>query len=347
MKRAPRRDLATFLRYTRTIAWEFRGTLVGLLACVALGTAAYAVTPMDGLAGHRPSVMLAALAAWMHLFGEPLLGPTEAWYILLISGIYPLVGFTLIAEGVVRFALLMLSRRRGEKEWMKVKASTYRDHVILCGLGHLGFRVLGQLLAQGRQVVCLEKDGASRFLEEAKATGAPILVRDMKEDEALREAGIEHANAILICTNDDLANLEVALDSRRMNPKIRIVMRQFDQQMASKFREAFAIDYAFSSSALSAATVASMALPAKIVAAFELGEVPFVTANIAVARRSSLIGRTVAQVEAGHTAQILSRTRGERTETPPNATAVLDEGDQLVVLARAADISGVAQAGGA
>src|SRR5215475_7714672 len=53
------------------------------------------------------------------------------------------------ALGVVRFALLMVSRRRGEKEWMLVKASTYRNHVVLCGLGHLGYRVLMQLVGQG------------------------------------------------------------------------------------------------------------------------------------------------------------------------------------------------------
>jgi Trk K+ transport system NAD-binding subunit len=346
MRRAPRRDLATFLRYTRVIAWEFRATLIGLVVCVAVGAVVYAVTPMQSLGGQRPSLMLAALAAWMHLFGEPLLGPSEAWYVLLVSGVYRLVGFTLIAEGVVRFALLMLSRRRGEKEWMKVKASTFRDHVILCGLGHLGWRVLGQLLAQGRQVVCIEKDATGRFLEEAKATETPILVRDMKEDAALEDAGIRHAQAILICTNDDLANLEVALDARRMNPNIRVVMRQYDQQMASKFRHAFSIDYAFSSSALSATTVASMALPCRVVAAFELGEEAFVTAKVGIARRSPFIGRTIAQVEAGHSAQVLSRTRGERSETPPNATAVLDEGDELIVLARASDIGAVAQSGG-
>src|SRR6185436_18950844 len=127
-----------------------------------------------------------------------------------------------------------------------------RDHVVLCGLGHLGFRVLEQLIASGIPVVVLEKDERGRALPAAKAMGAPILIRDMKEDQSLIDAGIRHARAVIIATNDDMANLEVALDSRRLNPAIRVVMRLFDQQIAQKISGALSIDVAFSSSALAA-----------------------------------------------------------------------------------------------
>ncbi|NJL18652.1 MAG: hypothetical protein HC938_17335 [Nitrospira sp.] len=42
---------------------------------------------------------------------------------------------------------------------------------------------------------------------------------------------------IVIATNDDMANLEVALDARRLNPKIRVLMRLYDQQIAAKIAE--------------------------------------------------------------------------------------------------------------
>ena len=142
-------------------------------------------------------------------------------------------------------------------------ASTYRDHIVLCGLGHLGYRILGQLLAArhagGR---ASRRTRARASSTTPRRTGVPILVRDMKDDQALIDAGIQHARAIIIATNDDMANLEVALDARRMNPKIRIIMRQFDQQIADKLREAKLIDEAFSSAALAAPMVAEMALKA-------------------------------------------------------------------------------------
>jgi hypothetical protein len=195
----------------------------------------------------------------MALFAQTIFSPPETWYLALLDGVYPLIGFGLVGEGVVRLGLLIVSRQHGEKEWMKVMASTHRDHVVLCGLGHLGYRILQQLKAAGEPVVAIEVDPTCRFLAEAKASGTPVLVRDMKDDEALREAGIAHARVVVIASNDDLANLEVALDARRLNPQIRVVMRLFDQRIADKFKDVKLIDEAFSAAALAAPRVAEMA----------------------------------------------------------------------------------------
>jgi hypothetical protein len=253
-----RRDLSTLLLYVRVVSARFRVTLVALATLVLVGAVLYAVTPHAALGGHTPRSYQAIYAAWMALIGEPVWSPPETWYLALVCGTYPLFGFVLVGEGIVRLSLLLASREQGEKEWMKVMASTYRDHVILCGLGHLGSRILQQLLKSNVHVVALEKNPEARFLAEAKATGIPVLVRDAKEDQALVDAGIAHARAIIIATNDDTANLEVALDARRMSPQIRIIMRMFDQQLASKVKDAIGIDEAFSSAALAAPIVVGM-----------------------------------------------------------------------------------------
>ncbi len=255
MKRRRRADVRTLALYAVRMLGEFRGTILALAGMVLLGGVLFHLTPING---HRPPLLQSFYASWMLLFAQGVL-PEDAWYLEVLGGTYPLFGFILVGEGIVRLGMLMISRKEGEKEWMKVMASTYRDHVILCGLGHLGFRVLGQLIASNTPVVAIERDSTARFLDDARRTGVPILVRDMKDDQALVDAGVQHARAIVIATNDDMANLEVALDSRRMNPRIRIIMRQFDQQIADKLREAKLIDEAFSSAALAAPVVADMA----------------------------------------------------------------------------------------
>ena len=138
--------------------------------------------------------------------------------------------------------------------------ATYRDHVIVCGVGHLGIRVIEQFLARKVEVVALERLKRGRFVTQARDLGVPVVIRDMKEDQALIDAGIEHARAIVIATNDPIANLEVALDAKRMNPKIRVVMRMFDETIAHKISEAMDVDVAFSSSTLAAPAVANAAL---------------------------------------------------------------------------------------
>ncbi len=258
MKR--RVELRAVWLFVGAMVRRFRWTLVALAAAVALGTVLYLITPHAQLGGHRPPLTVAMFGAWMALFAQPILTPPETWYLAVLCAIYPLVGFVLIGEGILRLGFLILSKEQGEREWMQVMASPYRDHVVVCGLGHLGYRILGQLVAGGARAVALEKDSACRFLSDAKATGAPVLIRDMKEDQALIDAGIEHARAIIIATNDDMANLEVAIDARRMNSGIRILMRMFDQQIADKIKGALLIDEAFSSAALAAPIVAGLAL---------------------------------------------------------------------------------------
>ena len=250
-----RHDFSTDVRYIITILRTFRWTIAAMVIAILVGGALFRITPETALNGQRPSWMLSFYGAWMALFAQPVFDLPNTWYLALVSELYPLFGVLFIGEGLVRFALLMVSRRRGEKEWMLVMASTYRNHVVLCGLGHLGSRVLNQLVSQGRQVVAIEKDASGRFIEEAKETGAVIITRDMKDDESLRQAGVPYAQTLIAATNDDMANLEVALDAKRMNPKIRTAVRLFDQATASKLRDAFGFDFAFSPSALAAPTV--------------------------------------------------------------------------------------------
>jgi hypothetical protein len=255
-----RRSWRVAFRYIRVLAGEFRFTLIALALVVLAGGAAYGLAPPDAFASPPPTFAgWPFVAAWMNLLAQPLIAP-RVWYLGLLEAVFPLIGFGLVGEGIVRLGMLAFSRRRGEKEWMTVMASTYRDHIILCGLGHLGFRILDQLLGRQEEVVALERDPSCPFLGEAKERGVPVLVRDMRDDQALREAGIAEARAIIIASNDDLANVEVALDARRMNGRIKVLLRLFDQRIADKFRDAGLIDEAFSSAALAAPVVADLAL---------------------------------------------------------------------------------------
>lgn len=259
IRRRWRRDVRVPFLYAATLVRDFRWTLFLLALAVAAGTALFATTPHPNLPDGVP-LQHAVLAAWLALFAQLVYSPPASGPIAVLVALYPLLGFGLIGEGIVRIGMLIMSKKRGDKEWTIVQASTYRNHIILCGLGNLGFRTLQQLLAEGAEVVALEKNSAARFITQAHETGTPVLIRDMKEDQALIDAGVSHAKVIVIATNDDLANLEVALDARRMNPKIRVVMRMFDQQIADKLKTAGLIDEAFSSTALAAPAVAAIAL---------------------------------------------------------------------------------------
>jgi voltage-gated potassium channel len=341
MQRHRKRDTLTAFLYVRALLIEFRGTLLALAIAIAVGAMLYSTAPHTEYASKMDLAWSSLYYAWMALLVQPI--PSEVWYLKLISGIYPLVGVVVIGEGIVRLALLIASKEHGEKEWMKVMASTYSNHVVLCGVGHLGFRVLEQLLANQVPVVVLEKNAEARFVAQARAMGVPVLIRNMKEDQALIDAGIERAKVIIIATNDDMANIEVALDSRRMNPKIRILMRQYDQQIAAKISGALEIDAAFSSSALSAPILAAMAMDAKVMASFVIQNVPYVAAEVKVDSASTLNTRTIADIEKNYTLRVVARVlQSGICQSPPPMDAIITSGDVLVVHTAAAKLSALA-----
>jgi Trk K+ transport system NAD-binding subunit len=326
--------------YALALLYEFRFTLLALALCVFIGGMLHWNT--RGPFGGYPTAMQAFFNAWMALLNQN--NTTDPWYLALISGFYPLLGFVIIGEGIVRLSILLVSKKHGEKEWMRVMASVYRDHVVLCGLGKLGMRVLEELVAAGVSVVVIEKDETDRFLPQAHAMNVPVLVRNMKEDQSLIDAGVEYAQAVIIATNDDMANIEVAIDSRRLNPKIRVVMRLFEQTIAEKISGAFIVDAAFSASSLSAPMVAAMALETRTVHAMMINGVQYVAAEVIVADRSGLVGRPISELEQAHACRVLALTRQAQTQSPPPLTEKIASGDTLIVHTAADKLTELANA---
>ena len=343
---ALRRSRTTVL-YIFAMLREFRWSLGILGAALFLGTILFYNTP--GEFEHQQSqvtLLNAVYAAWMSMLVQPVNAVPTTWYLTLVCGLYPVIGLMVIGEGVVRLALLLFSRRHGQKEWMRVMASTYRDHVVLCGIGHLGIRVLEELCAAGVSVVAVEKDENGMFVAQAKRTGAPVIIGDMKDDSALVTAGIGRAKAVIIATNDDMGNLEVALDSRRLNPGIRVVMRLFEQSIAQKISNAFLVDVAFSASTLAAPIVAAMSMSTRVLSTTLIAGIPHVSAEVQVEAASALANQSIEQTERAFCCKILARIPADAPiELPPASGTIIMPGDKLVVHTPSTQLSILSAAG--
>lgn len=345
MQRHRHRKLLSSLRYDWVLLCQFRWTIAGLALALTAGTLLYALSPHSQFPPNTPLLPQCLYNTWMALLAQPQ-GSPETWYLAILTGFYPLLGIILIGEGIVRLALLLMSKRHGEKEWMRVIAGAERDHVVVCGIGHLGYRVLEQLVENQVPVVAVEKDPQARFVAQTKSMGVPVLINDMKDDQTLIEAGVPHARVIIIATNDDMANLEVALDARRMNPKIRVIMRLFDQQIAGKISGAFMVDKAFSSSALAAPMVTAMSLDAKVLASFMVAGVPHVTVELTAESGGVLIGNHLHELENAYKVRVLARTpKGGSVQSPPSLDGVVTAGDTLLIYTAAARLAKLAADG--
>jgi Trk K+ transport system NAD-binding subunit len=138
--------------------------------------------------------------------------------------------------------------------------------------------------------------------------GVPVLFGDARKTEVLIKAGLERASAVIACTDDDLANVEIALDAREVRPDIRVVLRLFDQNMASKIVNSFDIDSAFSASALAAPAFAAAAVDPSVQDSFYVGEVLFVHSRFFVPEGSPLTHESAWDLWGKYNVNVLSFT---------------------------------------
>jgi len=324
-----RKKLRAQWLYARALTREFRYSLALFGVLLAIGVPLFWATPSPEYP--RPCLLSALYATLAILgLGEPFDFPA-VWYLRIIYLTYPILGTAVVVQALVRFGVLLISKRNNEKEWMRVLASTYRKHTIVCGLGNVGFRVVERLLRYRIDVVAIEKNPDGHFVSAVKGMGVPVIIADVKEDASLIQAGIERARSIVIATNDDLANIEVALDARRMNPKIQVVLRMFDQDIARKIGEAFGFQRTFSASALAAPAVAALALEGRILGSCDVGDTTYITAEVEVQPGSDLIGKQVASFHRDYGAWIVAVKQGNTYHHFPQSTLVVGPKDVLVV----------------
>jgi Trk K+ transport system NAD-binding subunit len=138
--------------------------------------------------------------------------------------------------------------------------------------GTVGYRVLTLLCDLGIPAVAIERDLDNRF-RDAIGERAPVLSGDVRLPESLDRAGVSDAACLLACTDDDLANVLACLRARRENPEIRTVARIFDEALAGRVRQAFGIDVALSTTAISADAFAAAATDERAPLPFEAGAV--------------------------------------------------------------------------
>jgi voltage-gated potassium channel len=325
-----RRTLQAQALYSWALLKRFRVTFFMLFLTVVGGGSLLHVLLLR--AGRPVGLFRSIVAAYFLLFAQPIIDFPDDVAVEIVAVLIPPIGITTVAEGLVRFAYLLFAKTRNDKEWFTVLAQTLKDHVIICGAGRVGFRIFEQLHKLGVPMAMIEKDGAQPFLAEIRAAGVPVLVEDVRSAGTLERANVKHARAVVCATDDDLANLNFALDARKSRPRIRVVMRLFDDDLVEKTRQSFEAE-AFSTSALAAPALAMAALDPAIKNSFEVGGRLMVVVEVEV-RGRHIAGKTVAQLrdESGVLILHLRRREGEPIFDPVGACSI-EEGDRITLQA--------------
>jgi Trk K+ transport system NAD-binding subunit len=254
----------------------------------------------------------------------------------------PIIGLVLVTQGVISFGRRLVDKSSRRELWQVSLARTFHNHVIVCGLGRVGLRVATHLIEAGYEVVVIQRNWQDAPVQRALRMNIPVIAGDATEAEILQQAGIHNARAVIAVVNDDLTNMEIAIASQTLEPRIRVVLRIFDDEIDKKVDAQLNNGVGFSTSHLAAPTLAAATLYRGIEymlprsAADQLA-----TARLRIAPDGALasaIGRSVDEFEQSHHVRLLKATaRGSFPKVIPANT-------ELHALGRLADVGALAQA---
>ena len=321
------------LRYVLYLCWEFRWSL-GIFWMLVLGGGL-----LLHLNYHDPSANRllpfgeACYAVFMLIFLESTLPFPREWYLQPLFFLLPVIGLAAVADSLIRLGYLMFSRKQRLPEWHRMVASLYSNHIIVVGLGKVGYAILKELLAFREPVVGIEKqDADSALLEEVIDLKVPVLRGDGRTRKILEQAGIKRAKAIVLATSDDLTNLDAGLTAHDLNPKARIVLRLFDDSLAAKVHGAFALP-AISTSRVAAPAFVAAATGRRVYQEFQLAGRELHIIDLTVRPDGTLKGTTVGEIQADRVVNIVMHSGPLGPNVNPGPEVVLNSGDEILVIA--------------
>lgn len=327
------RMLRAQFRDFRVLLKEFWRTLLLFALLVVGGGLMLHLYYIDPETGRRLGLLEGLYDSFaMIFFASPLEFPRNGFLDVMFF-LIPILGLAVLAEGLLRFGVALTDKNaRGEK-WQVAMASTYKNHIVVCGFGKVGYKVTLELLKFDKDVVVIENNPQGRFVDKAKELDIPVIIANARRTTNLLKAQVQHADAIIPCTDDELANLDIALDARELNPEIKVVMRMFDDDLAQRIEKGFGIHTAFSTSALTAPFVAAQAMRLNVQHSFYVGEQLMNIAKFTISPNSTLAGWTLGELQTKLDVSVIFYQDGEEEDLHPQMNLSLKPGVKILVLA--------------
>jgi Trk K+ transport system NAD-binding subunit len=240
-----------------------------------------------------------------------------------------LIGAALIAAfTAIVTNYLLRARLAGALEVRRIPDG---GHIIVCGLGPIGFRVIEELLDSKEQVVVIETDPASRFIATARRRGAAVIIGDATIIEVLRQAHADTAKAVIAATNHDLLNLETALLVRELNSVQRVVVLQSDPQLAQMLRDAANVKLAVSVPALAAPAFVAGLFGDRVLSVFLVRDRIMAVIDLVVQPHDPFLdGQAVRVVAVDYRLQPIALLPASGSPPSQPLNAMLHAGDHLI-----------------
>ncbi|MFN2461400.1 MAG: TrkA family potassium uptake protein, partial [Candidatus Velthaea sp.] len=252
------RDEPAATSYTRAGRfWRGVDPILKRIAAAAFGVFALAVVYFGFALQRDPVTAAYFVVTTMTTVGYGDVTPLGAGPLAKIAASVIMIAGVAISGIFIAFATSALTRAQWTATQGMRQIKT-RGHVVVCGGGNVGTRVIEFLLQLDRRLVVIDRNPGPALVEASRNRRFELLTGDATSDLTLDLCNIGAACALIALTDSDTANLEVTLGARARNPQLPVVMRVADDVFARSIARQFGITTTFSSSALSAPAFAGL-----------------------------------------------------------------------------------------
>lgn len=264
---------------------------------------------------------------------EPVHDIPKEWGLIVFWYAMPVLAVYVIGQGAVDFVRLFFNRSNRRDAWEEAVAATYRNHIIIVGMGHVGERVMNTLVAMGFEVTAIDHAISEELDARLNSLNVPSIIGDARSIDVLEKAGIRKAASLVVATSKDHVNLEVIMRVRDINPDIRIVCRMYDPQFAKQLNRFMGVQATLSSSDLSAPAFAGAAVGIEITQTLIINSVEYSMIRLDVEAGSAFDGKTIDALQDEYEMDIVLHGHDGEMVVHPEGDICVDGGHTLVVFA--------------
>ena len=242
----PRRLLRGFDRVVRNV-------LIASVLCAVAGSLAFAsLLHLDPLTAAYFVITTMTTTGYGDIspLGAGTAGKLAAMALMLAGLIFSGIFIALLSSG---FTQARYDAVQG------LRRITHGGHIVVCGAGNVGSRVIDFLTKLGCRVVAVERAPRPEIVEGSRDGRFELLTGDAARDTTLALCNIEEAIGLIALTNGDTENLEVALGARARNPSLHIVMRVQQETFERSVSAHFKLEHTYGTAPLMAPVLAGLA----------------------------------------------------------------------------------------
>jgi hypothetical protein len=141
-------------------------------------------------------------------------------------------------------------------------------HVVVAGLGQVGFRLCLELRALGIDTVAVEQDPNAPNVALARGLKLPVVIGRGGDRYVLERLSLPRARALAAVTSDELANIAISVSALAVEPRLRTILRAGSNEVTRETAALFPIGIAQDLDRVAAAAVAATAIGHDLAHAF-------------------------------------------------------------------------------